>query len=36
MKVEKLMELIGAEFYTGVPDSQLKDFPLLMKTGSLY
>jgi len=24
MKVEKLMELIGAEFYTGVPDSQLK------------
>lgn len=24
MKVEKLVELIGADFYTGVPDSQLK------------
>lgn len=24
MKVERLMEIIGAEFYTGVPDSQLK------------
>ena len=24
MKVEKLMQIIGAEFYTGVPDSQLK------------
>ena len=24
MKVEKLAEIIGAEFYTGVPDSQLK------------
>lgn len=24
MKVEKLVDIIGAEFYTGVPDSQLK------------
>ena len=24
MKIEKLLEIIGAEFYTGVPDSQLK------------
>lgn len=24
MKVEKFLEIIGAEFYTGVPDSQLK------------
>lgn len=24
MKVEKLLEIIGAEFYTGIPDSQLK------------
>lgn len=24
MKVQKLVEIIGAEFYTGVPDSQLK------------
>lgn len=24
MRVEKLMELIGADFYTGIPDSQLK------------
>lgn len=24
MKVEKLIEIVGAEFYTGVPDSQLK------------
>ena len=24
MKVEKLVELLGADFYTGVPDSQLK------------
>ena len=24
MKVEKLLEIIGADFYTGVPDSQLK------------
>jgi phosphonopyruvate decarboxylase len=24
MKVEKLLEIIGAEFYTGVPDSQLR------------
>ncbi len=24
MKIEKLIEIIGAEFYTGVPDSQLK------------
>lgn len=24
MRVEKLVEIIGAEFYTGVPDSQLK------------
>ena len=24
MKVEKLVEIIGSEFYTGVPDSQLK------------
>ena len=26
MKVEKLIEIIGADFYTGVPDSQLKAF----------
>lgn len=25
MKVEKLVEIIGSDFYTGVPDSQLKD-----------
>ena len=24
MKVEKLVEIVGAEFYTGIPDSQLK------------
>ena len=24
MKVEKLLEIIGSDFYTGVPDSQLK------------
>ena len=24
MKVEKLVEIIGADFYSGVPDSQLK------------
>ena len=24
MKVQKLVEIIGADFYTGVPDSQLK------------
>ena len=24
MKVEKLIEIIGADFFTGVPDSQLK------------
>ncbi|MDE6589414.1 MAG: phosphonopyruvate decarboxylase, partial [Oscillospiraceae bacterium] len=24
MKIEALMELIGADFYAGVPDSQLK------------
>ncbi len=24
MKVEKLLEIVGADFYTGVPDSQLK------------
>ena len=24
MKVEKLVQIIGADFYTGVPDSQLK------------
>ncbi len=24
MKVEKFAEIIGADFYTGVPDSQLK------------
>ena len=24
MKVERLAEMIGADFYTGVPDSQLK------------
>lgn len=24
MKVEKLIEIIGSDFYTGVPDSQLK------------
>ena len=24
MKVEKLVEIIGADFYTGIPDSQLK------------
>ena len=24
MRVERLMDLIGADFYTGVPDSQLK------------
>ncbi len=24
MKVERLFEIIGSEFYTGVPDSQLK------------
>ena len=24
MKVERLVEIIGADFYTGVPDSQLK------------
>ena len=24
MKVEKLVEIIGSDFYTGVPDSQLK------------
>lgn len=26
MKVEKLLEIIGTDFYTGVPDSQLKAF----------
>ena len=26
MKVEKLVEIIGSDFYTGVPDSQLKAF----------
>lgn len=26
MKVEKLLEIIGSDFYTGVPDSQLKPF----------
>ena len=26
MKVEKLLEIIGSDFYTGVPDSQLKLF----------
>ena len=25
MKVEKLVEIIDADFYTGVPDSQLKE-----------
>ncbi|MBR3041763.1 MAG: phosphonopyruvate decarboxylase, partial [Eubacterium sp.] len=25
MKVQKLVEIIGSDFYTGVPDSQLKD-----------
>lgn len=25
MKVEKIIEMIGADFYTGVPDSQLRD-----------
>ena len=24
MKVEKFVEILGADFYTGVPDSQLK------------
>ena len=24
MKVEKLVKIIGSDFYTGVPDSQLK------------
>ena len=24
MKVDKLLEIIGSDFYTGVPDSQLK------------
>lgn len=24
IKVERLLEIIGADFYTGVPDSQLK------------
>lgn len=24
MKAEKLLEIISADFYTGVPDSQLK------------
>ena len=24
MKVKKLLDIIGADFYTGVPDSQLK------------
>ena len=24
MKVNKLVEIIGSDFYTGVPDSQLK------------
>ena len=24
MQAEKLMEILGADFYTGVPDSQLK------------
>ena len=24
MKVEKLIEVLGAEFFTGVPDSQLR------------
>ena len=24
MKVEKLVEIIGSDFYSGVPDSQLK------------
>ena len=33
MKVEKLVEIIGADFYTGVPDSQLKALcNYLMKT----
>lgn len=33
MKVEKFIELIGADFYTGVPDSQLKALcNYLMKT----
>lgn len=33
MKVEKLIEIIGSEFYTGVPDSQLKALcNYLMKT----
>lgn len=26
MKIEKLVEIIGSDFYTGVPDSQLKAF----------
>ena len=26
MNVEKLAEMIGADFYAGVPDSQLKPF----------
>ena len=26
MRVEEFVEIIGAEFYTGVPDSQLKAF----------
>ena len=35
MKVEKLMEIIGADFYAGVPDSQLKALCncLMMKYG---
>ena len=24
MKVDRLVDIIGADFYTGVPDSQLK------------
>lgn len=34
MKVEKLLEIIGADFYTGVPDSQLK--PLINYLMSTY
>ena len=27
MKVEKFVDILGADFYTGVPDSQLKALP---------
>ena len=35
MKVEKFVEIVGSDFYTGVPDSQLKPLCnyLMMKYG---